>query len=1596
MVLRRHFIIYVEILAPIKDAFRDVFPAATGKDLYDLTQRFHDLADALKPSPQTVENLHRTFEGLFSVLDIGKQIVQGIFTMFGKLFGAVGDSGQGGFLAFTAVIGDFLTNLDQALKKGDVFNSFFGGLGSILAIPIKLLEELGHAIGDLFGGFSSGGFSDQLGGISKAMTPLQKVMEVISTAWTNFITNISGGGNILQSAVDGMAKVFIGLGPAISNALGSINWEGILAVVRTGLFASLVLLFKNFFGKGSFLEQISKGFGGGILENIAGSFKALEGSMTALQQNIKAKTLKEIAIAIALLAASVVALSFVNPDRLNAALGAITVMFGELLGAMAILDKISASAGFIKLPLIGAALILLAGAIDILAVAVFALSKLSWDELLRGLTGVGALLGGISAAVIPLSANSGGMIRAGIGITAIAVALNLMALAVKQMAELSWGDMAKGLSGIAGGLVALTAATNAMPAKGMISMGLGVIALAAGLKIIASAMGDFASMSLAEIGKGLLAIGGSLVIIAGAMQLMPPTMALTAAGLLLVSVSLGKIASAVQSMGGMSLGEIAKGLGTLAGSLTILATALYAMSGSLAGAAALTVAAAGLALLAPAMVTLGSQSWTEIIKGLIALGGALTALGIAGAVLTPTIPSLLGLGAAMLLIGGGLALAGAGVLALSAGISALAVAGPAGVRVLIDALLQLEKAVPEMAKNFVLGILAIADQLANTAPKFVDAILKIINSLLDAIIKASPKIAEAFNALLTAALKILHDNEGKIIQAGFDLIIALLKGIENNIHQVVSTVVDIIDKFLSTISTNLSKIITSGEDVLINLLKGIANHIENVAKGVADIIAAFISAIGKGYTDIIDAGIQVLVKFIEGVTKNLTDLIKTGTDFIITLIQGIEQAGQDIIAAGVNAMIKFMNALVKESLKLVNAGATAVVNFLNGVATAIDAHAPEMRQAGVRVGIAIINGLTGGLTAEAANLYGKISGIMDHAMSLIHKIPIVGSPSKVTTDVGMYIIQGLIKGMEDTETDLYSSATGISNELINKFKDTFKITSPSKVMHDIGQAVGQGFAEGLRGSQDDIRGAFTDMNNKLTDAMTTARDTIKSEQDKLDAAITDTFEKEAKLAKLRAEAKPDAEAIKNALNDLKDSQATIREIQGVLAENEDVLNRTTAGHIALTSTLKDEKKTLLDLAGDYETISKKLEDAQKVLDDLVQSRKDIIASTTATYATSPELDTTSAEDIAKARKDIADAIAKRNELQKASTKDQKAITSAQADVATAQANLAELLKGKTLDSAGNSVDQLATYEDALKHQTTAIGAYNSTLQQLRTMGIDDATYQKLVNEGVADQAFATQLLKGGVNAVKSLNTLDANLQTVSKRLGTNVGDEMYKSGIKVAAKVVEGLKSDQQKNRQEFAQTGHEMMDSLKTALEDDKDGVGDTMEGIGHAMVARMKKALGMKSPSKEMIEIGQFSLIGLAQGLTENTQVITDAADQVGKNVITAMQKSMSDIHGAVFNELDSTPIITPILDLTTIRGQAKELSNLIPITAATSYGQASLISAQQTSAQADQTAATPSGASVVFEQNNYSPEALSEIDIYRQTKNQISQLKSALALT
>ena len=107
-----------------------------------------------------------------------------------------------------------------------------------------------------------------------------------------------------------------------------------------GIGVALSKFVKTFGGP---LEKLSGMFDsiGAIADNIGNILDQVGKSLKAYQTQLKAGALKQISIAIGILAVSILILSSIDKDGLKQATSAITIMFVELMGGLAVLSKIS-------------------------------------------------------------------------------------------------------------------------------------------------------------------------------------------------------------------------------------------------------------------------------------------------------------------------------------------------------------------------------------------------------------------------------------------------------------------------------------------------------------------------------------------------------------------------------------------------------------------------------------------------------------------------------------------------------------------------------------------------------------------------------------------------------------------------------------------------------------------------------------------------------------------------------------------------------------------------------------------------------------------------------------------------------------------------------------------------------------------------------------------------------------------------------------------------------------------------------------------------------------------------------------------------------
>ena len=905
------------ILKPLKDAFREIFPATTGKQLYEMTVSFRDFMERLKLGAQTAENLKRTFAGVFAILGIGWEIVKQVAkTIFG-LFSEVG-KGSGGFLSATASVGDFLVALHKAVKEGDGLASFFKGLGKILAVPIKLVQKLGGYLADLFSG-NTGAAGKSVGELTDKLEPMARLGEMVSAAWERVGDVMDRVWGWVQKIGSNIAGFFRTLGGNLASTLG-LDLDTAFAGINTGLIAGLFLLVKKFLSDGA--------GGGGILEGITDAIDGFTGVLKGMQNTLNASALLQIAIAVGILALAMNTLAKIDAAGLGRASGAIATMFGQLVGTMVLFNKFVGVGGFAKLPFVMGSLILLAGAVLILSQAVKQLSGLDWEGLAKGLTGLAVILG-LLVGSLKLMPNPKGLISTGIGIIALAAGIKILASAVEDLSGLGWNELAKGLVGVGALLGALVLFTMFAKAnKGGILQGAGIILLAAGIKILASAVADMSKLSWGGIAKGLVTLAGALAIITAALYLIPPTAPLAAAGVLGVAISLGMVADALDQMAQMSWGEIGKSLVVMLGALTLIAAALYVvpptaplaaagilitalalqqiakvlqdfsqygweeigkamvmlagtlgiiagalllMTGALPGAAAVLIIAAALTVLAPVLMQFSQMSLAEIGTSLLMLAGVFAVFGIASLLLAPVVPLMIALAAAVTLLGVGLLAAGAGVFLFATGLTVLAAAGVAGTAAIVGIVKGLVGLIPYVMKQIGLGLIAFAEVIATAGPAITKALVTVLESLISAIVRVTPKIVDALLKMLSMMLSKMLQYVPKMVDTGLKLLIGILTGIANNIGKVIDTATKVAVNFINGVARNLPKIIQAGVNLILSFINGVTKAIDQNAEKLGAAGGRLAVAIVKGMAKGIMAGLGEIKNAAVSVAKSALD-----------------------------------------------------------------------------------------------------------------------------------------------------------------------------------------------------------------------------------------------------------------------------------------------------------------------------------------------------------------------------------------------------------------------------------------------------------------------------------------------------------------------------------------------------------------------------------------------------------------------------------------------------------------------------------------------------------------------------------------------------
>ena len=1686
----------MSVIAPIKEAFRDIFPPMTSEQLYAFTEALRNLTERMKLSETTSENLKRTFKGLFAVLDIIKQAVTAVFNAVGSLLGGVGDLGAG-ILGVTGTFGDWLVKLDEFIKQGDVFNKVLGTIVSVIktvATAIRdfvkvvaekiafpgfelfhsLLERL-HTrmsqIGDAAGGMKSS-VSSAFEAMGNALANCQ-FMQLLQAIW-DAVKAIAGG------IADAMGKV----GSSLIDSIGNADFSGVIDLLNGISFGAIAVGITKFVG--AIKEQLDSI--GSIKESFIGILDSVRGCFEAYQSQLQAGTLLKIASAIAILVASLVALSLIDSAKLSAALGAITVLFADLMASMAVFNKISGQAsGVIRsttamlaistsVLILASALkklgdldakqlatgltgvvgltatmivaakslskggptiikgasqmVIFAAAIKILASACEDLSALDWEELAKGLVGVGVLLAEVSL-FMNTAKFSGQSVTTATGIVILSGAIKILASACEDFAQMNWGEIGRGLTSIGIVLAEIVAFTRLTGnAQHVIATSAALIGIGAAMKILAAAVKDFSAMNWSELAVGLVGMAGALTAVTIAVNFMPKNMIAIGTGLIAVSTALLIMASALENMGGMEWNEIAKGLVALGGSLGIMAVGLRAMTGTLSGSAAMLVAASALAILTPVLSILGAMSWTAIVKGLVSLAGAFTVIGVAGAVLTPLVPTILGLSGAMALIGvavlglgAGLLAAGTGLSAIAVGFTALAAAGTAGATAVVASLTVIITGIADLIPAIVAkigeAIVEFCKVIANSAGEIGNAVKEVVLTLVDVLVECVPAIADGALKLIAGVLEALVQYTPQIVDSLFQFLIGVLEGIARNLPGLIQAAIDVLMAFFAGIVDALKGIDTA------TLLQGI---------------------VGIGLLAAIMAALSAVAALVPGAIVGVL-----GMGLVIAELALV------LAAVGALAQIPGLQWLINEGGNLLQGIGTAIGKFIGG----------------------IVGGFMSGVSSQFPQIAADLSGFMTNIQPFIQGASAI-DPSMMdgvkalAETILILTAANILEGLTSWFTG-GSSLTGFAEELVpfgtamKQFSDEIagidgevvaNAAVAGKTLAEMAATLpNSGGVVGFFAGENDM-GAFGDQIVPFGEAMKAFADSVAG----LDASVVTEAANAGKAMAEMASTIPNSGGVVGFFAGENDMDAfgeqlvpfgeAMKEFSiAVTGLNADVVvNSVTAGKalMELANTVPNSGGLVAFFTGenDLDMFGEKLVPFGEAMKQYSIAVTGLDANVVVNSANA-----------AKALVELSNNLPNSGGIVSWFTGDNDIASFGEKLVSFGQSFAAYYASVSTVDVAKLSgvVAQFRNLVDLANGitsvDTSGMSRFAQDLTNLGNSGIE-GFINTFNNASSRVSAAATSMLTTFINAanaqksavvstfttmvnsvISSLTSQQYQFTTIGSTMMTNfitgirgkdslarntflttingclttLRNKFYEFntvGQAVMTNLIAGIRSKDQTARDTFVQIVSRCLTAIRNKYTDFYNAGKYLVEGFAdgitantylaearaRAMAAAAARAaereLDEHSPSKVGYRIGDFFGLAFVNAISDYADKSYKAGTNMAAAAKNGLSNAISKIREFVDGEMEVQPTIRPVLDLSEVRSSAGRLTAIL------SRSQAMKISSsmnRETTGEIQNGDGTPSvGNSYSFVQNNYSPKALSRIDIYRQTKNQFSALK------
>lgn len=1629
------------VASAFKSAFKEMFPDDILDRVYQVINVISEASSNFFMSEKTIGNLKNAFKGLFAIFSIGVKIfkafiepaTRAISFFIEKVIAVVGHIGKwivalneyfeknDTFEQIVRGINILLYSLGDAIKsiyeKLNAFIKYLTGksIGDIFKdIKDKIVNSI-KAIGDFFSGTTIidtltkfadkireafGVTKDSVEGFGKINTSgaqkfadvLKKIFMPLGVAFDLVKIVAKGIWGAIKGAFPLFKKVFdeiMDFAKSIVDKLKSASSTDILNYVKSGALIMITTKFSGFLSKlTNAINSNAKTIGGlkGLINNVTGVVKKVQsvlddvrGTIQMWQQSIKANILIKIAAAVAILTGALVVLSGIDHDKLQDALGIITMEFVELVAAMKILSSGTASTN--SMMSIGTAMLEMALSVLILAAAMKKLAALDEDAINKAMGAVTLMITELVLSM-KLLEKSDSAVK---GLISLSVAVYVLSSAVKKLSKIDPDVLWDAIGAFSAIISMITASVKIMSdSKRMISIGNGLILMALAMSIFAGVVKKFAKIGLEELGVGLLGFFAVLAMVTTASILLSKN----SKGMIKAASSMILFADAMVIMGaafkifsaGGDLKKTAIGLLAFGGVLTILTGFIKLLQtntrGMLKIANTMVVLSLAMTIMGAAFKIFASNDIEQAGVGLLAFGGSLSIIATFFKVIQSDTSGLMKAVGALILFSGAMLIMASAVKKFSGmnmddiGVALLGFAGSIGVLILLAKVLT-EKDVARLdAISFSLYILS-------SGMRDIAEALKEFSSIgIPAIAYGLGGFAIALGILI-AAIKILQMNTGGLLKIAIGLtvlskalvLIAVAMKIFGSMGllAIIGSLVMLAGTFvlISTAATLLSKttpyilklakaLVVLGVGVL-----GVGTGMFLLSLGLVSIAGAGAAAIAsllalvKGFIGLLPFLGEQVGEMIKVLLSKLTNLMPELGEFFKGLFEMLLTTLGSLLGSLVSMVMEFIDKMMAALAKHMPSIALSVIDLLINLMDVVGKNARRLTDKAVNLLLDLIEGLGEGLKKNTKKIVTVIGDFIINVLTSVLEMAfgwlldwIGGSIDQVIaietsfTEKQKDIIDR-IDAMSQSYRDLMSARDSNLSDVNGEFAYIENLKDEYNSLIDSNGKIKTGYEKraetvlttlaNATGMELDQIKSLIDENGKLSESFDEVIQKMKAEayisanKDAYEAAIKN----QADAKKLMVEAN----------NEWTSAQAAYLEAYNARKEAADQVSKLySEGNREAAEQLQHRIDTeLTPLVTQYGDAAYNLKlKFQEMEDTYVGYSQEIMNTQNLMYAAEQG----HLEDLDKYMDNLNySLITSATGTQRTLEKQEAQFRQNLANVKEAYANGLEGVTQVDIDFWYDMVSRASS--ETQRYKLGITNGLSGTASMVASDIKSSTGEVKEASEGVKDAV------------TEPLSTLPEELQGIDAGMLDQAGIDMgqltdiYNTGGMDAVNELLGSfkdgEDDAKEAGKEVANSAHSGTSTLSNLMsEDGNNGVDSLYSSLtskeskskayqGGATLANeankgYKETSEIHSPSRVFRRFGEFTVQGLVNGMTSFKDKVANASSDIAQTSIDTMSSLLSNVSNILNSDLEDDLTITPMIDLSNITAGADEINRML----------------------------------------------------------------------